>query len=57
MDLALSILFLWIGAALLFVAFHQLSLETGKGSPGDVFKSLRAGMTGATNAYESTSDQ
>lgn len=51
MNLALAILFLWLGAALLFVAFHQLTLETAKGSPADVIKSLRVAMQNTGNAY------
>jgi len=48
MNLALTILFLWIGMALLFIAFHPLSLETSKGSPGDVLRALQNSIGGKT---------
>jgi hypothetical protein len=51
MNLALAILFLWLGAALLFVAFHPLSLESAKGAPGDVIKSIRTAVQKEDNAY------
>lgn len=41
MALALSIAFLWLGCALLFVAFHPLHLESAKGAPADVIHSLQ----------------
>lgn len=47
MDLALAILFLWIGGALLFVAFHPLDLEGVSGTPSDVLKSLQTKIGGA----------
>jgi len=54
MNLALSILFLWLGAALLYVAFHQLSLETAKGAPEDVIKSLQSKIAAQDSAYNIT---
>lgn len=51
MNLALAILFLWLGAALMFVAFHPLALESATGAPGDVVKSLRTEMQKSANAY------
>lgn len=51
MVLALSILFLWVGAALLFVAFHPLHLESAKGAPGDVLHSLQGSLVGQGSAY------
>lgn len=46
MNLALTILFLWLGLALLFIAFHPLSLETSKGSPSDVLRALQNSIGG-----------
>lgn len=54
MNLALAIVFLWIGSALLFVAFHQLTLETAKGAPADVIKSIRVAMQNQGNAYKAS---
>lgn len=51
MALALSILFLWLGAALLFVAFHPLHLESAKGAPGDVIHSLQSSIADQGSAY------
>lgn len=45
MDLALAIIFLWLGAALLFVAFHPLSGESGSDTPGGVIKSIQADIS------------
>jgi hypothetical protein len=45
--LALAILFLWLGAALLFVAFHPLGGDDLTGKPGDVITSLQAGINKA----------
>jgi len=45
--LALAILFLWLGSALLFVAFHPLGGDDLKGKPGDVVTSLQASITNA----------
>jgi hypothetical protein len=45
-NLALAIIFLWLGAALLVVAFHPL---TGTGaSPGAVVNELQAKVANAT---------
>lgn len=53
MNLALSILFLWIGGALLFVAFHGLKdIESAAGSPRDVLAELRSAMQKNPNAYK-----
>lgn len=46
MNLALTILFLWIGLALLFVAFHPLSLEVSKGAPSDVLRAMQNAIGG-----------
>lgn len=54
MNLALAIIFLWLGVALMFVAFHPLSLESATGAPGDVVKSLRTEMQKSGNAYEAS---
>jgi hypothetical protein len=51
MNLALAIVFLWAGAALLFIAFHPLNLKTAKGAPSDVLGSLRVAMEHKGNAY------
>lgn len=50
MHLALAILLLWAGAALLFVAFHPL--ESGS-TPSAVVDSLAGHMANVSNAYQS----
>ena len=47
MTLALAILFLWLGAALLYVAFHPLGGDDLDGKPGDVLISLRSAVNRA----------
>lgn len=54
MNLAFAIVFLWLGGALLFVAFHPLSLESSKGVPGDVVDSLRSSIEKGKNAYDTS---
>lgn len=49
MNLALAILFLWLGAALLFVAFHPM--ESGA-TPSAATESLAGHMANVTNAYQ-----
>jgi hypothetical protein len=49
--LALAIVLLWGGAALLFVAFHPLHLESAKGAPGDVIASLNTAITDSGSAW------
>ncbi len=51
MNFALAIIALWIGAALLAIAFHPLPLEglTGAGSPGDIIRSLQVKLTPASS--------
>jgi hypothetical protein len=44
MMLALSILFLWLAAALLFVAFHPLGGDDLKGRPSDVITSIKSSI-------------
>ena len=57
MGLALSILFLWIAGALLFVAFHGFKdIENAAGSPGDVLKELRSGIQKQDNAYTAATE-
>ena len=51
MNLALAIIFFWLGGACLYVAFHPLALESAHGAPGDVIKSLRTEMQKHPNAY------
>lgn len=51
MALALAIVFLWLGCALLFVAFHPLHLESGKGAPADVIHSLQSSIQDQGSAY------
>lgn len=51
MTLALAIFFLWGGAALLFIAFHPLNLQTAHGAPSDVLGTLRVSMEHKGNAY------
>lgn len=53
MQLALAIVFLWLAVALLFVAFHPLSLESAKGTPGDVVDSLSTAINKRGSAYGS----
>lgn len=52
MALALGILFLWVGCALLFVAFHPLKLESAAGAPGDVIHSLQTSIADQGSAYK-----
>ena len=49
MRLALAILFLWLGGALLFVAFHPLGGDNLSGTPGDALISLRSAVNRADN--------
>ena len=49
MNMALGITLMWIGAALLYVAFHPLSGAT----PGAVIKELQGLFQKQTNAYSS----
>lgn len=49
MNLALAILFLWLGAALLFVAFHPM--ESGS-TPSAAGESLAGHLANVKNAYE-----
>lgn len=51
MNLALAIVLLWTGAALLFVAFHPLQVEQGQAGPHQVLHSLQASVVGQTSAY------
>lgn len=51
MALALAIVFLWLGCALLFVAFHPLHLESAKGAPADVVHSLQTSIAQQGSAY------
>ena len=56
MTLALSILFLWLGAALLFVCFHGLKdVENSSGGPADIFAELRGAAQKNPNAYSTSS--
>lgn len=47
MALALSILFLWLGVALLFVAFHPLGGDNLTGKPADALTSLQTAIRNA----------
>lgn len=47
MLLALSILFFWLGACLLFVAFHPLGGDDLGGKPSDVVASLKSAIDNA----------
>jgi len=49
MQLALMIVFFWIGCALLAVALHPLSGAAG--SPQDVFTTLQTRIADQTSAY------
>lgn len=50
MNLALAIVFLWAGAALLFVAFHPLRIEAGESGPHQVLHSLQSSVAAQTPA-------
>lgn len=52
MNLALAIVCLWLGGALLFVAFHPLKVESGESGPHQVLHSLQAAVAGKDSAYE-----
>jgi hypothetical protein len=52
-NLALAIVFLWLGCALLAVAFHPLTLESAKGGPRDVWHALQAKIAAQNSAYDS----
>jgi hypothetical protein len=45
--LALAILFFWMGACLLFVAFHPLGGDSLTGKPSDVVASLHSAVDNA----------
>lgn len=49
MNLALMIVFFWLGCALLTVAFHPLGGSAG--SPQDVFSTLQERIGSKTSAY------
>lgn len=49
MNLALAIVFFWIGCALLAVAFHPLSGSVG--GPQDVFTTLQKRVGAQNSAY------
>jgi hypothetical protein len=51
MNLAFGIFFLWSAAALFFVAFHPLHLESARGVPGDVVHSLQSSIQDTGSAY------
>ncbi len=56
MSLALAILFLWLGAALLWVAFTGMSKSPQKseslaGQPSDVVTTLHTGIMAQGSAY------
>jgi hypothetical protein len=50
MNLALAIVFLWIGCALLTVAFHPLG-DNAAGSPLGVFQTLQGKIGQQSSAY------
>lgn len=52
MNLALSIVALWLGAALLIVAFHQLPLQNASGGPADVIRALQSHVAAVGNASD-----
>jgi hypothetical protein len=52
MNLALAIVCLWVGAALLWVAFHPLQVEAGESGPHQVLQSLQAAVVNRGGAYE-----
>lgn len=52
MNLALAIIFLWLGCALLFVAFHPLQVEGGVSGPRTILRSLQAAVSGQGSAYD-----
>jgi hypothetical protein len=49
-QLALMIVFFWLGCALLAVAFHPLP-SSATGSPQDVFASLQQRIGSQSSAY------
>lgn len=52
MNLPLMIVFLWLGCALLAIAFHPLTGTTG--APGDVIKTLQDRIGAQSSAYDAT---
>lgn len=50
MNLALSILFLWLGAMLLAVAFHPLA--SGSTTPSAVLESIQNKIKATPSAYD-----
>jgi hypothetical protein len=55
MKLALAIVFLWVGCALLTVAFNKSftkNLRTAGGSPTDVIHALQSMATAQNSAYD-----
>lgn len=51
MNLALAILFLWLGAALLSVAFHPVNVYSSHGAVGDVVRTLSDRVRQNISAY------
>lgn len=47
MLLALAIVFFWLGACLLFVAFHPLGGDNLTGKPSDVVSSVKSAIANA----------
>lgn len=57
MGLALTIVFFWVGGALLFVAFHGLGdIENAAGKPGDVVNEIRSAIQKQDNAYTTATE-
>lgn len=54
MDLALAIIFLWMGAACLVIAFHPLNLESGASGAGAVIKSIQADVSASKESAGET---
>jgi len=52
-NLGLGIACLWIGAALLSVAFHPLAVESGTGGPADIMHAMQAKVASQNSAYDS----
>lgn len=51
MNLALAIVFLWLAAALLTVAFHPVNVYSTHGAVGDVIRTMSDRVRQAGSAY------
>lgn len=47
----MAIFFLWLGCALMYVAFHPLQVEGSADGPRSILRSLQAAISGQDSAF------